>query len=70
MRAQLDGQDPRLPGTGVFDIKTRAVLPIRLDMLNYKVCIFPPFFIYIQSQLCIVSRSLPNNEHARTLQKL
>lgn len=37
MRSQLDAQDSRLPGTGVFDIKTRAALPIRLDMLNYEV---------------------------------
>jgi hypothetical protein len=31
VRSQLDGHDPRLPGTGVFDIKTRAVLPVRMD---------------------------------------
>jgi hypothetical protein len=37
MRSQLDCVDPRLPGTGVFDIKTRAALPIRMDQLNYKV---------------------------------
>ncbi|KAI0927186.1 hypothetical protein AcV5_007789 [Taiwanofungus camphoratus] len=36
MRAQLDCRDPRLPGSGVFDIKTRAVAPIRLDVHNYK----------------------------------
>jgi hypothetical protein len=36
MRSQLDCVDPRLPGTGVFDIKTRAALPIRLDMMNYE----------------------------------
>lgn len=36
MRSQLDCQDPRLPGTGVFDIKTRASLPIRIDLLNYE----------------------------------
>ncbi|KAG7443094.1 Pet127-domain-containing protein [Guyanagaster necrorhizus] len=36
MRSQLDCQDPRLPGTGVFDIKTRACLPIRMDILNFK----------------------------------
>ncbi|KAF9497714.1 Pet127-domain-containing protein [Pleurotus eryngii] len=35
-RSQLDCQDPRLPGTGVFDIKTRAALPIRMDVLNYE----------------------------------
>lgn len=39
MRSQLDCQDSRLPGTGVFDLKTRAALPIRLDMLNYQVSI-------------------------------
>jgi len=37
MRSQLDCHDSRLPGTGVFDIKTRACLPIRLDVLNYEV---------------------------------
>ncbi|KAL0581003.1 hypothetical protein V5O48_000997 [Marasmius crinis-equi] len=36
MRSQLDCQDPRLPGTGVFDIKTRACLPIRMDLLNFE----------------------------------
>jgi hypothetical protein len=32
VRSQLDAHDPRLPGSGVFDIKTRAVMPIRLDV--------------------------------------
>ncbi|KAF7978478.1 hypothetical protein HWV62_45609 [Athelia sp. TMB] len=36
MRSQLDGVDKRLPGSGVFDIKTRAAVPIRLDLLNYE----------------------------------
>ncbi|KAI9464309.1 mitochondrial protein Pet127-domain-containing protein [Boletus coccyginus] len=36
MRSQLDCVDPRLPGTGAFDIKTRAAVPIRLDILNYE----------------------------------
>ncbi|KAF9014572.1 Pet127-domain-containing protein [Hymenopellis radicata] len=36
MRSQLDCQDHRLPGTGVFDIKTRASLPIRMDILNFE----------------------------------
>ena len=36
MRSQLDCYDPRLPGTGVFDIKTRAAVPIRLDLMNYE----------------------------------
>ena len=36
MRSQLDCHDPRLPGTGVFDLKTRAVLPVRMDIMNYK----------------------------------
>lgn len=35
MRSQLDCYDPRLPGTGVFDIKTRACLPIRHDRANW-----------------------------------
>lgn len=37
MRSQLDCHDERLPGTGVFDLKTRASFPIRMDLLNYKV---------------------------------
>ncbi|KAG2038712.1 mitochondrial protein Pet127-domain-containing protein [Suillus americanus] len=36
MRSQLDCVDPRLPGTGVFDVKTRAAVPIRLDLLNFE----------------------------------
>ncbi|KXN88217.1 hypothetical protein AN958_07676 [Leucoagaricus sp. SymC.cos] len=36
MRSQLDCYDPRLPGSGVFDIKTRACVPIRLDIFNYE----------------------------------
>ncbi|KAI6125840.1 mitochondrial protein Pet127-domain-containing protein [Pisolithus croceorrhizus] len=36
MRSQLDCMDSRLPGTGVFDIKTRAAVSIRLDILNYE----------------------------------
>lgn len=37
MRSQLDCVDKRLPGTGVFDIKTRACLPVRMDILNWEV---------------------------------
>ncbi|KAJ6619466.1 mitochondrial protein Pet127-domain-containing protein [Mycena sp. CBHHK59/15] len=36
MRSQLDCVDRRLPGTGVFDIKTRACLPVRMDILNHE----------------------------------
>ena len=36
MRSQLDAHDSRLPGTGMFDIKTRAVLSIRMDVMNYE----------------------------------
>ena len=41
MRSQLDAHDPRLPGSGVFDIKTRAAVAIRYDPLNYKVRLKP-----------------------------
>lgn len=34
MRSQLDAHDPRLPGTGVFDLKTRAVITIRMDVTS------------------------------------
>ncbi|KIY67127.1 Pet127-domain-containing protein [Cylindrobasidium torrendii FP15055 ss-10] len=36
MRSQLDCQDHRLPGTGVFDLKTRASVSIRMDILNFE----------------------------------
>ena len=36
MRSQLDCHDPRLPGTGVFDIKTRACHPLRHDRANVQ----------------------------------
>ncbi|SMN20015.1 similar to Saccharomyces cerevisiae YOR017W PET127 Protein with a role in 5'-end processing of mitochondrial RNAs, located in the mitochondrial membrane [Maudiozyma saulgeensis] len=32
VRSQLDAYDPSLPGTGVFDLKTRAVSAIRHDL--------------------------------------
>lgn len=36
MRSQLDAYDPRLPGTGMFDLKTRAVVSIRMDVTEYE----------------------------------
>ncbi|KAL8951726.1 MAG: hypothetical protein Q9222_002305 [Ikaeria aurantiellina] len=36
MRSQLDAHDPRLPGTGMFDLKTRAVVSIRMDASNFE----------------------------------
>ncbi|KAI9677654.1 MAG: hypothetical protein M1817_006609 [Caeruleum heppii] len=36
MRSQLDAHDERLPGTGMFDLKTRAVVSIRMDVNNYE----------------------------------
>ncbi|EON66582.1 hypothetical protein W97_05828 [Coniosporium apollinis CBS 100218] len=36
MRSQLDAHDPRLPGTGMFDLKTRAVVSIRMDASEYQ----------------------------------
>jgi hypothetical protein len=36
MRSQLDAVDPRLPGTGVFDLKTRAVVSIRMNHTQYE----------------------------------
>lgn len=35
MRSQLDAYDPRIPGTGMFDLKTRAVVSIRMDVQRY-----------------------------------
>ena len=37
MRSQLDAHDARLPGTGMFDLKTRAVAAIRMDTSKYEV---------------------------------
>lgn len=36
MRSQLDAHDSRLPGTGMFDLKTRAVISIRMDVDNFE----------------------------------
>jgi hypothetical protein len=36
MRAQLDAHDPRLPGTGMFDLKTRAVVSIRMKAKKFE----------------------------------
>ncbi|KAM0332938.1 hypothetical protein ACHAQA_001594 [Verticillium albo-atrum] len=36
MRSQLDAYDKRLPGTGMFDLKTRAVVSIRMDAAQFK----------------------------------
>ena len=36
MRSQLDAHDPRLPGTGMFDLKTRAVVAIRMSMSDHE----------------------------------
>lgn len=36
LRSQLDAYDPRLPGTGMFDLKTRAVVSIRMDTKAYE----------------------------------
>ena len=36
LRSQLDAHDSRLPGSGIFDLKTRAVVPIRMDSANYE----------------------------------
>ncbi|WVQ77072.1 hypothetical protein IAR50_006755 [Cryptococcus sp. DSM 104548] len=35
LRSQLDCRHSRLPGSGVFDIKTRACFPVRYDSENY-----------------------------------
>lgn len=36
IRSQLDAFDPKLPGTGVFDLKTRAVAAVRHDILHIE----------------------------------
>ncbi|KAF8471948.1 mitochondrial protein Pet127-domain-containing protein [Kalaharituber pfeilii] len=37
MRSQLDAHDSRLPGTGMFDLKTRAVVSVRMDVDNFHL---------------------------------
>lgn len=37
VRSQLDAHDARLPGTGIFDIKSRSVASIRSDVDNHKL---------------------------------
>lgn len=37
LRSQLDCYDNRLPGTGVFDLKTRAAISVRQDVWNLEV---------------------------------
>lgn len=36
MRSQLDAYDPRLPGTGMFDLKTRAVAAVRFSLSDHE----------------------------------
>lgn len=36
LRSQLDAHDPRLPGTGYFDLKTRAVVGIRMNIREHE----------------------------------
>ncbi|KPM44059.1 hypothetical protein AK830_g2557 [Neonectria ditissima] len=36
MRSQLDAHDARLPTEGMFDLKTRAVVSIRMDVADYE----------------------------------
>ncbi|KAJ9148249.1 hypothetical protein NKR23_g5159 [Pleurostoma richardsiae] len=36
MRSQLDAHDRRLPGTGMFDLKTRAVVSVRMGAKDFQ----------------------------------
>ncbi|KAJ9626641.1 hypothetical protein H2204_010030 [Knufia peltigerae] len=36
IRSQLDAYDPRLPGTGMFDLKTRAVAAVRMMVRKHE----------------------------------
>lgn len=68
MRSQLDCRDGRLPGTGIFDVKTRACLPIRLDIFNHEVSgrlIFGYLCLILQGKLW-----LPHTKPARRSRKL
>lgn len=37
LRSQLDAHDSRLPGTGMFDLKTRAVVSIRMNVRDHEL---------------------------------
>lgn len=37
MRSQLDAHDDRLPGSGMFDLKTRAVVSVRMDAQHIEL---------------------------------
>ena len=60
MRSQLDCQDRRLPGTGVFDIKTRACVSLRMDILNYKV----PQLLISSARRCVLILGSPRKIQA------
>lgn len=49
LRSQLDCFDPKLP-RGTFDLKTRAVMPVRLDIQNYAVSVLA-CYLYINTVL-------------------
>jgi Mitochondrial protein Pet127 len=36
LRSQLDAHDPRLPGPGMFDLKTRAVVSVRMTLKEHE----------------------------------
>ncbi|KIK15735.1 hypothetical protein PISMIDRAFT_638417 [Pisolithus microcarpus 441] len=56
MQSQLDCTDSPLPGTRVFDIKARAAVPIRLDILNYEVCRTNRVPLYIRLSGYLIKR--------------
>lgn len=45
-RSQLDCYDPRLPGTGTFDLKTRAVAGTRYDQVEAEMCHGTDYYVY------------------------
>ena len=54
LRSQLDCTDSRLPGTGVFDLKTRAAISVRRDMWNIEVS--NSRYVYFSSALSLFGR--------------
>lgn len=59
MRSQLDCYDSRLPGTGVFDIKTRAAMPIRVDLMNWEARNF--YYIHVSDSHIDLHISMQEN---------
>ncbi|KAI0711197.1 mitochondrial protein Pet127-domain-containing protein, partial [Fomitopsis betulina] len=67
MRSQLDCYSDCLPGSGIFDIKTRAAVPIRYDIERYRAS--SPLAIQDHiSPASLCSQDSPEDYRIRTVQ--